>query len=78
MDDYVKVCHHCLLIKFYSESDEICQKHPAAKPYTHKGFALYDIIAPLMPGLVAAWGTNIYCPSEGTHGAASSSLFHQP
>lgn len=38
----------------------------------HKGFVLYDIMAPLMPSLAA--GTNVYRPSEGTRGAASATL----
>ncbi|KAF8232030.1 hypothetical protein L208DRAFT_1188222, partial [Tricholoma matsutake] len=38
--------------------DEYVKKHPAAKPYAHKGFPLYNIMAPLMPSLAA--GTNVY------------------
>ena len=33
-------------------------------------------MAPLMPSL--ATGTNVYCPSEGTHGVASVTLSHGP
>jgi hypothetical protein len=40
----------------------------------HKGFPLYNIMAPLMPSL--ATGTNVYRPSEGTCGAASATLLH--
>ena len=74
-DDYVKVRNDHLFIDSYHDSDEICQKHPSAKSYTHKGFALYDLMAPLMPNL--ATGTNVYRPSDGTRGAASSTLLRQ-
>ena len=38
----------------------------------HKGFLLYNIMAPLMLSLAA--GTNVYRPLQGTHGAASTTM----
>ncbi len=42
----------------------------------HKGFPLYDLMTPLMPNL--AKGNNVYRPSQGTYGAASTSLQQLP
>ncbi|KAF8231195.1 hypothetical protein L208DRAFT_1399325 [Tricholoma matsutake] len=55
---------------------EYITKHPASAVFAHKGFALYDLMSPLMPSLVK--GHSIYRPGQGTHGATNMTLSALP